>query len=412
MRNNENTTGRRYDIVVWGASGFTGRLVVEYLLERYPPSASLCWAVAGRDASKIGEMLNDFGHATRPEILVADSHDAASLDRMTRDARVVISTVGPYAKFGDELVASCVRNGTDYCDLCGEVQWMRKIIDRHDDAARESGARIVMSCGFDSIPSDYAVRQLQSRALKEHGAYCKDVILLVRAMKGGASGGTFASMLNAVSEATKDPEIAKILRNPYALNPDSNVDLPKLHEQSGAQLVTTEGVWTAPFVMAAVNTRVVQRSHALENFRYGSDFRYSEAVIAGRGLGGRMKATGIALALRAFIVASAIPFLREKVLRKCLPAPGDGPDAKQRAEGFFNLLVVGTLANGESIRLRVKGDRDPGYGSTSKMLAEAAVCLAVDQLQTEGGCWTPTTALGDELLDRLQKNAGLSFEAA
>ena len=412
MQNNETNPGRRFDIVVWGATGFTGRLVVEYLMERYPSGQSLRWAVAGRDEDKLSELLQAFDADTRPATITADSHDVASLERMTKDTRVVISTVGPYARHGDELVAACVQNGTDYCDLCGEVQWMRKMIDLHDAKARASGARIVMSCGFDSIPSDYAVRYLQSLAQQKHGNYCNKITLLVRAMKGGASGGTFASMLNAVSEAANDPRIAKVLRNPYALNPPSSVNLPNQRDQSGARLVTSEGVWTAPFVMAAVNTRVVRRSHALEEFRYGTDFTYNEAVITGHGLGARLKATGIALALRAFIVASAIPFLREKVVRKRLPAPGDGPDAKQRAEGFFNLLAVGTLADGETLRVRVKGDRDPGYGSTSKMLAEAAVCLATDPLQSEGGCWTPTTALGDMLFDRLQKNAGLSFEEA
>lgn len=405
------TAARDFDIIVWGASGFTGRLVVEYLAEKYPPDGALRWAVAGRNRGKLEEILAHIAFAgALPAIVIADSHDKKSMDELASRARVVLTTVGPYAIHGSELVAACVAAGTHYCDLCGEVQWMRRMIDRHNDAAQGTGARIVMSCGFDSIPSDIGVYCLHEHAMRLRGQPCSSMTLLVRAMKGGASGGTFASMLNAIEEARRDRSIAKILADPYALNPAGERQGPDGRDQSGARFDADAGVWTAPFVMAMVNTRVVRRSNALLGYRYGKDFRYREATITGSGAAGRVKSAMTNAGLKAFLAAAAVPLTRKQIVQRLLPAPGEGPSREQRENGYFNLVMLGRQPDGEILRLRIKGDRDPGYGSTSKMLAESAVCLATGDIDVAGGLWTPAAAMGRQLLPRLTANAGLSFE--
>jgi len=402
---------RQHDLVVWGASGFTGRLVVEYLVRKYPLGGELRWAVAGRDRSKLESVLAEVpGSEQQPPIIIADSHDDDSLERLTRSTSVVLTTVGPYANYGSELVAACVRNGTHYCDLAGEVQWMRAMIDRHQSGAVASGARIVPSCGFDSIPSDLGVFCLQNYALEQYGAPCNEITLLVKAMKGGASGGTVASMLTALDQAREDRDIAKILMDPYALNPDGERDGPDGRDQTSVEFNADAGVWTGPFIMAAVNTRVVRRTNVLRGYPYGRDFRYREATITGSGAGGWCKSAMLTAGLGSFMLASSIAFTRKKIVPRLVPKPGEGPTAHQRESGFFDLLLIGRLPDGKLLRLKVKGDRDPGYGSTSKMLTESAVCLAQDNLDVTGGFWTPASAMGKQLLGRLRKNAGLSFE--
>jgi len=407
----EHPENRDFDIVVWGATGFTGRLVVEYLAGKYPPDGEIRWAVAGRSRDKLEAVLADLHWSgKKPNVILGDSADPASLDALAGRTRVVLTTVGPYANYGSALVEACIANGTDYCDLCGEVQWMRKMIDRHQAAAAQSGARVVMSCGFDSIPSDLGVHCLQQHAKESFGAPVSKVHLLVRAMRGGASGGTFASMLNAVIEARSDSDVARVLAEPYALNPAGQRNGPDGSDQNGARFDKLARVWTAPFVMARVNTRVVRRTNALLDYTYGDDFRYSEATITGNGIRGRLKAILGGWLLGAFVLASAFEFTRENIVRRFLPAPGEGPSREQRENGFFNLLLIGLTADGSQLRLRVKGDRDPGYGSTSKMLAESAISLAIGDCHRDGGFWTPASAMGDRLRARLEAHAGLSFE--
>jgi short subunit dehydrogenase-like uncharacterized protein len=411
MHTNATNAQRQYDLVVWGASGFTGRLVVEYLVKKYPPGGDLRWAVAGRDRSKLETVLAKIdGSEQQPAIIIADSHDEESLQRLTQNTKVVLTTVGPYASYGSELVAACARNGTHYCDLAGEVQWMRAMIDRHQSTAVASGARIVPSCGFDSIPSDIGVLCLQNHALDAYGAPCDEITLLVKAMKGGASGGTVASMLTAMDQARQDRDIAKILSDPYALNPAGERGGPDGPDQTGVEFNADAGVWTGPFIMAAVNTRIVRRSNALCDFPYGRDFRYREATITGSGSGGWCKSALLTAGLGTFMLASSIAFTRKTIVPRLVPKPGEGPTAQQRENGFFNLQLIGKLPDGKLLRLRVKGDRDPGYGSTSKMLAESAICLAQNKLDVAGGFWTPASAMGTQLLDRLRNNAGVSFE--
>jgi short subunit dehydrogenase-like uncharacterized protein len=411
MQMNSTANDRLYDIVVVGASGFTGRLVVEYLAEKYPVGAPLRWAVAGRDQEKLQKVIEEkCSSGNLPEILVADSHDSDAMTRLARDTRVILTTVGPYAKYGSKLVDACVANGTHYCDLAGEAQWIRQMIDRHQSAAMQSGARIVHSCGFDSIPSDIGVFFLQREARAAFGEPCAEIVLLVKAMKGGASGGTFASMLNAVEEARQDRAIASILADPYCLNPGDERRGPDGRDQRGTRYCTAAGVWTAPFVMEAINTRIVRRSNALLDYAYGSDFRYSEATSTGRGFAGWFKSAVMTGGLAAFMLACSFEITRTGLVRRMLPAPGEGPSRQQRENGFFDLRLYGKTKNGEKLVARVTGDRDPGYGSTSKMLSESAVCLAVDKLEVDGGFWTSASAMGEVLMDRLMANAGLQFE--
>ena len=406
-----NNYQREYDVIVWGASGFTGRLVTEYLFGKYGTGGELRWAIAGRSQEKLETICVELGIASGSvPIIIADCFDSGSMQDLARDTKVVLTTVGPYAKYGSALVEACVMHGTHYCDLAGEVQWMRKMIDRFQSDAEASGARIVHSCGFDSIPSDIGVWFLQQEAQKLHGRRCADVKLLVKAMKGGASGGTFASMMNALEESRRDRNIAKILVDPYALNPDGERNGPDGGDQTSVEFYDGTGVWTAPFVMAAVNTRVVRRTNALLHYPYGRDFKYSEATITGKGPTGWMKSAGVTAGLGGFMLASSFDFSRSILVNRVLPKPGEGPNEEQRQAGFFNLLLVGKLGNETLIRARVTGDRDPGYGSTSKMLSESAVCLAMDDLGSKGGFWTPASAMADELYKRLVENAGLEFD--
>ena len=411
MRLDVTNNDRPFDIVVVGASGFTGQLVVDYLAEKYPVGAPLRWAVAGRNREKLERIIaKNCAAGEQPAIIVADNGDRDALRQLARNTRVVLTTVGPYAKYGSELVAACVESGTHYCDLAGEPQWIRQMIDKHQADATSSGAIIVHSCGFDSIPSDIGVFFLQREARAAHGAPCEEIVLLVKTIKGGASGGTIDSMLNAVEEARKDRRIARVLGDPYALNPKDERHGPDGRDQRGIRFCEDAGVWTAPFVMAAINTRIVRRSNALLDYAYGKNFRYSEATSTGGGFGGWCKSAMLSAGLATFVLASAFSASRTMVVRKLLPAPGQGPSRQQRESGFFDLRLFGKTMNGEMLRARVVGDRDPGYGSTSKMLSESALCLAVDGLEMRGGFWTPATAMGQALMDRLTANAGLTID--
>ena len=278
-----------YDFIIWGASGFTGRLVAEYLLKEYGIDNQLKWAMAGRNEGKLKSIRNLLGNENIP-IVIADSHDEASLKAMAQQTKVICSTVGPYAKYGSELVATCVNEQVDYCDLTGEVQWIRKMIDLHHENAKAKGVKIVHCCGFDSIPSDMGVYFLQKTAKEIFGEYCQQIKLRVKAAKGGPSGGTIASLNNVLEEASKDPSIFKMLENPYGLNPIGQQSGKDENDLMEIEYDKDFGAWIGPFIMAAINTRVVRRSHALADFPYGKDFRYDEATLCGKGLSGKIKA--------------------------------------------------------------------------------------------------------------------------
>jgi short subunit dehydrogenase-like uncharacterized protein len=398
---------RELDIVLWGATGYTGQLVADYLARNYLGGESgLRLALAGRNEEKVRRVAADIGHPELP-VLVGDSFDVASLDAMASRAEVVISTVGPYAKYGAELVGACARNGTDYCDLTGETQFVRAMIDQYEAEAKRTGARIVHCCGYDSIPSDLGTLMVQSAFEERYGRYANTVKMAAVDMRGAFSGGTIASMMNIVDELKTNPGLRKVLGNPYALNPEG-VRGPDKGDQTGARYDEDLGFWTAPFIMAAINTRVVRRSHALMGLPWGEDFRYSEVMGTGKGPNGLWRAVSVAGGMIAFMGSLAIPFTRPFVEKK-LPAPGEGPSAEARAKGRFKTLLV-AIGNGQQLRGVVSDDRDPGYGSTAVMLSESALCLALQgkDLDAAGGILTPATAMGHTLIERLRA-AGLTF---
>ncbi|MEL7121673.1 MAG: saccharopine dehydrogenase NADP-binding domain-containing protein [Bacteroidota bacterium] len=401
---------KTFDIVVWGATGFTGKLVVEYLYQKYGLDNELKWAIAGRNQVKLDAVKQELGASHIP-ILIANSFDKSSLQEMASQAKVICSTVGPYALYGTLLVEACLENGTHYCDLTGEVQWMRKMIDQHHETAKEKKVKIVHCCGFDSIPSDYGIWFLQQEALKHFGQYCKEVKMRVKGATGGFSGGTYISLTNALAEGEKDPKINQVLADPYSLNPPAERSGKDQAESLNAFYDPDFKVWMGPFVMAFINTKVIRRSHALAGYPYGHDFSYSEAIWYGKGLRARIIANLSSLFMKLLLSKMSNSFLK-KITDRLFPKPGQGPSAEIRDKGFFNLLFYGKTEGNQTIKVKVIGDKDPGYGSTSKMLAESAVCLAKDQDKSPStyGVLTPSVAMGEVLFDRLINHAGITFE--
>ncbi|NNE74540.1 MAG: saccharopine dehydrogenase [Acidimicrobiales bacterium] len=398
---------RPFDLVVFGATSFVGQIICRYLVDRHGTDGPLRWAIAGRNEAKLAEVAAATGADV--ERIVADAADADSMAGLVERTRVVASTVGPYALYGSELVAAAATAGTDYCDLSGEPQWMQRMIDAHHEAAVASGARIVHSCGFDSIPSDLGVWFTQQQAIDRFGDHCRWIAMRVKGSRGGASGGTIASMMNVMEEVAADPTLRKVMANPYALAPAdlrSGVEQP---EVTLPQRDDASGEWVAPFVMASINTRIVHRSHALLGRPWGDDFLYDEAILMGDGPLGAVKASGITGGMGAFMGAAAVGPIR-KALYRVLPKPGTGPSPKTQEAGFFDLRFFGETASGDRIVTKVTGDRDPGYGSTAKMFSEAAAAfLDLDREAVPGGFHTPATAFGDHLIERLIEHAGLTF---
>lgn len=407
------TAEREFDIVLFGATGFTGRITAEELLVR---GAGLRWAIAGRDRAKLeavkAELVAADARATDVAVLVADSHDREALDALARRARVVCTTVGPYAKYGNELVAACAAAGTHYGDLTGETPFMRRSIDANHELARKTGARIVHACGFDSIPSDLGVLLANEAMRARTGAPCDEATLAVVGMRGGVSGGTVASMLGLAEAARRDREVRKILLDPYALNPEGERTGPDGRDPMGVG--RADGGFTAPFVMAGTNTRVVRRTNALLGYPYGRDFRYQELSRFRGTPSGLVRAVGTSLGFGLLAAAVTTPGLASLVGR-VLPKPGEGPSKAERERGRFRIEVVGKRRGPtgaeERVVVKVGGDRDPGYGFTAIMLAESALCLARDPLESEGGVHTPASAMGMTLVKRLRA-AGMTLEAA
>lgn len=384
---------REFDVIVYGATGFTGRLVAEYLAETYPSGVN--WAMAGRSLSKLQEVRDAIGAPASITLIAANSDDPASLKAMCERTAVVITTVGPYQLYGGDLVAACAETGTAYVDLCGEPAWMRHMIDAHQETARSTGARIVFSCGFDSIPFDLGVLTLQQCAIAKHGRPAPRVKGRVRVMKGGFSGGTAASLRATLAAAAKDPRIVALLTNPFALTPGFSGP----HQPTGLlpEYDKSVGAWVAPFIMAPINTKNVHRTNFLLGERYGADFVYDEMMVAGLGDLGKAAAEAI---------AKVNPLASDKG-----PKPGEGPSKEERDTGHYDVLFIGEFPDGEArVECVVTGDRDPGYGSTSKMIAEAALCLVQD-VKGDGGIWTPGALMGDALRERLVAKAGLTFRS-
>ena len=384
----------KFDIIVYGATGFTGRLVAEYLATQYKGDGDLKWAIAGRSKEKLASVRDAIGAPADMPLIVADASDAASLQAMIDQTKSIVTTVGPYLLYGNELVAACAASGTDYFDLCGETPWMRRMIDAHEATARRSGARIVFSCGYDSLPFELGVFCCEEAAKKTFGTPVSRVKGRIRAMKGTFSGGTAASSKALFEAAAKDQSLVALMRDPFSLTP--GFQGPKQPPGNRAMLDDDLQVWLPPFFMANINTRNVHRSNMLMGFPYGRDFVYDEMEIAGPG------EEGEALARR--IMAA-----NNKMATSALPKPGEGPSKEERESGYYDLLFVGIAPDGRQVRVSVRGDRDPGYGSTSKMIAECAICLLRDAPEVAAGIWTPGAAMGDRLIKRLVDHAGITF---
>ncbi|HEY2661240.1 MAG TPA: saccharopine dehydrogenase NADP-binding domain-containing protein [Caulobacteraceae bacterium] len=387
------TDNREFDAVVFGSTGYTGRLVAEYLLKTYGATGAVEWAMAGRSASKLAKVRDLIGAPKGLPLIVADAADDTALEAMANRTKVVITTAGPYQLYGSPLVAACARTGTDYVDLTGESHWIAAMIAAHQDEAKKSGARLVFSGGFDSIPFDLGVWFVEEEAKKRFGAYAPRVRGRVRGLKGGLSGGTLASGEATMAAAKADPSIGKVLLNPFALTPGFTGAAQPDGDTPYEDKIT--GAWVGPFMMAGINTKAVHRTNFLLGHPWGTGFQYDEmqmldgppdASVAG-GLGGFNFGAG------------------------GMPKPGQGPTAEERRTGFYDILYIAEYPDGRTLRAAVKGDRDPGYGSTSKILAEAGLVLAaLPREQAPGGCWTPAAAMAQALLKRLPAKAGLTFQ--
>src|SRR5712675_610474 len=385
----------KFDIVVYGATGFTGQLIAEYLAANYKGDASLKWAMAGRSKDKLASVRDAIGAPADTPLIVADASDPASLKAMVDQTKSVISTVGPYQFYGNELIAACVESGTDYFDLCGEPLWMRQMIDKHEAAAKASGARIVFSCGFDSLPFELGAFFVQDAAKRAFGAAAARVKGRVRDMRGTFSGGTTASARATFEAVARDLSLVALLKDPFVLTP--GFEGPKQPPGNRPMFEADLQSWTAPFVMATINTRNIHRSNMLMGFPYGKEFIYDEMVLTGPGEKGEANA-------RRVMAANT-----EKTGPNS-PRPGEGPSKEERENGRYDLLYVAIAPDGRQVRASVKGDRDPGYGSTSKMIGECAICLLRDAPEVLGGIWTPGAAMGNRLIKRLVDHAGLTFE--
>lgn len=387
---------REFDLVMFGATGFTGRLVANYLANQ-PPKR---WAIAGRNREKLAALGLDV------PIVIVDAMDPAQCADVARRTRVVCTTVGPYSKYGSALVAACAGAGTHYCDLTGEVHWMREMITAHHETAKKTGARIVHTCGFDSIPSDLGAWATQQEFIRRFGRPAQKVTAFYGESSGGLSGGTAASGF-AIAEAMSDPNVRRVLRNPHGLDPDPNAPHPTYKDRPVGWDPFLK-MFYVPFFMAETNTRVVRRGHALAGYPWGQDFVYREVMSTPGNPRGLVMAATITGGLAALAAAMKRPKLRA-MLQQRAPKPGEGPSQEKREKGHWKVRFV--AEDGADKLLYIVGDPagDPGYQSTSKMLGESALCLAYDRLESEGGCLTPSVAMDGALLERLRR-AGLTFQ--
>ncbi len=382
---------KEYDFVVYGATGFTGKLVVEYLVHKYSNNSQIKWALAGRNLEKLESVAATKNVPEGTGLLEVDSNNIASVEEMISKTKCVLTTVGPYQLYGNDIVSACAKSGIDYVDLCGEPGWMHEKINELTETARETGSRIVFSCGFDSIPFDLGVLFLQNEVTRRYGKPSVNVRGRVKEMNGEFSGGTAASLGATMAALKEKPELFTVLANPFSLSngfagPDQPADNKPIFDD---KLDT----WVAPFFMAPINTKNVHRSNALMNHMYGKDFCYNEMWVMGPGDDGKAAAD---------FISSSNPLSNA-------PKPGEGPSRESRENGNYDILFCGDI-NDESVHVSVVGDMDPGYGSTSKMIAESAICLVKECEDLNGGIYTPASSMGTKLIKRLQDNAGLTFK--
>lgn len=385
------SNSNKYDFVIYGATGFTGKLVVEYAINQYANNNKISWAIAGRNNEKLEHVQEKYNLPSNIGKIVVDSNDQNSIDEMVSQTKCVLTTVGPYQLYGEKIVKTCISTGTDYVDLCGEPGFMHKIISECSAEAKETGARIVFSCGFDSIPFDLGVLFVQEEVMAKLNKYASSVRGRVRAMNGEFSGGTAASMKATMAALQSNPELINILVNPHALCDG----IQGVQQDDDSKPVYDEELdtWVAPFFMAPINTKNIHRSNKLMNHIYGENFKYNEMWIQGPGEEGK----------------AAAEFISTMNPLGDAPEPGDGPSRESRENGNYDVLFCADV-DGETIKASVSGDMDPGYGSTSKMITESAVCLVKDCENLAGGIYTPAASMGKKLIKRLESSAGLTFK--
>ena len=381
----------KYDFVIYGATGFTGKLVVEYAIKQYNNNNEVSWAIAGRNNEKLEHVQEKYNLPSDIGKIVVDSNDQDSIDEMVSQTKCVLTTVGPYQLYGEKIIKTCISSGTDYVDLCGEPGFMHKIISECSEEAKETGARVVFSCGFDSIPFDLGVLFVQEEVMSKLNKYAPSVRGRVRSMNGEFSGGTAASMKATMGALQSNPELINILVNPHALC--DGIQGVQQDDDSKPAYDEELDTWVAPFFMAPINTKNIHRSNKLMNHIYGENFKYNEMWIQGPGEEGK----------------AAAEFISTMNPLGDAPEPGDGPSRESRENGNYDVLFCADV-DGETIKASVSGDMDPGYGSTSKMIAESAVCLVKDCEDLAGGIYTPAASMGKKLIKRLESNAGLTFK--
>jgi short subunit dehydrogenase-like uncharacterized protein len=392
---------RTHDLIVWGATGFTGRLVAEYLVTRHP---EVRFALGGRSRERLEAVkreLSSHGEVAGVSVVVGDPSSLASMVEVASSTRVVAATAGPFMRYGRELVRACAAAGTHYADITGEPTFVRAAIDELHETAREKGARIVPCCGFDSIPSDLGVLTAH-HALAERGSAIRSAELYLVKMRGGASGGTATTMLMLSAEAARDPAVRALLADPHALDPSGG---PRAETREVFRASRgANGEWTAPFLMRAINARVVRRTNALLDYAYGESFTYDERIVVGRGPLAHVRASALALGLRFGVPALGIGPVRALATR-VLPKPGEGPSREARERGRFVGEVRAKGTGGATVRVTIRSEQDPGYGETAKMLGEAALALAFDEarLPRRAGVLTPASGIGMPLVERLRK---------
>ena len=403
---------KQYDVVIYGATSFVGKLVFEHFAQTYGVGKELSWAIAGRSQEKLASVKREYGRGTESmPVLIADADDLPALKAMCAQTKVVISMAGPFALYGSKLVQACAETGTDYCDITGEPIWVAEMMQRHEKAAKATGARLISFCGFDSIPSDLGVHLIQKEALRRFGEPCTKVRMRVMHASGNPPGGTYASAVDAISKASRDNGYRKAMFDPYLICPEGHGFVAK---QNNAFLPAFDGAlrqWTAHFVMGNINTRVVHRSNALKDKAYGATFQYEEAVAIGKGWLGYLAANAVSVVMISFVALAALPITRQLLTRFVLPKPGEGSDLAKLARCRFDVRFIGEVNAQKQVQVALRGNGDPACYATSRMIAEAGVCLAldIDKQAFPGGFGTPAAVFGDKLIERLHRNGQMQF---
>jgi short subunit dehydrogenase-like uncharacterized protein len=403
----------QYDFIVFGATSFVGKIMSEYMVAQYGGDKELSWAAAGRSKSKLEALRTSLGPTAKDlPLIVADAADETALKSMVSQTGVIISAVGPFALYGEPLVKVCAETGTDYCDLTGEPLWVRQMIEKYQETAKKSGARMIPCAGFDSMPSDLGVYYLQQQSKSQFGEVCSQVKMGVKGMTLDISGGSMSTGINEAKEAGADPAIQRELKNPYSLCPPDHAFSVKQRLNDVASFDADFDSWIAPFIMSGINTRIVHRSNALSGNGYGIDFNYDESVLMKKGLKARLTAMGTASGLAAFKRLSAIKLTRTIMENYFVPKPGEGPSPEAQKKGYYDFRFIGKTPSGKTIKAKVTGDGDPGYSSAAKIVMQAGIFLAKELPKEDkpGGFWTPATVFGDVFIKRLIDHAGLTFE--